>query len=180
MNEFNLVEYLNNGIKSVVTGISRASVGNLKTLTYMGHYVRASRNAEKLRSKFEGEGLHIPPFLICSITDSCNLKCAGCFAREADRCRDKEGKILLDVEEWDKLFGEAEAVGTGIAILAGGEPCPFSPFEGANLRESSYVEVLKAPLFNKLRECGLLEEKHDGGCILYIYEDRVREMIEKN
>ena len=56
--------------------------------------------------------------MICSITNRCNLGCKGCYALGQHR----ESKLEIPAERFSRLFGEASEMGTGVVILAGGEP----------------------------------------------------------
>lgn len=88
----------------------------------MARYGMASREASKRRAAFEKMGEHIPPFLIASITNNCNLHCAGCYARANHACTDEKAAGQLTDEEWLAIFREAKELGIGFILLAGGEP----------------------------------------------------------
>lgn len=85
-------------------------------------YSIAAKEASKKRSNAESDGEHIPPFLIASITSSCNLHCAGCYARHNNACCDSAPVGQLTADEWLGIFREAEDLGIGFILLAGGEP----------------------------------------------------------
>ena len=70
----------------------------------------------------EAEGLHVPSFLIASITSACNLHCAGCYSRCNEATVDAEPVKQLTTEEWKAVFREAESLGVSFIMLAGGEP----------------------------------------------------------
>ena len=59
----------------------------------------------------EASSLHVPAFLIASITSQCNLHCAGCYSRCNHATVDAEPEKQLSAEEWKKIFREAEALG---------------------------------------------------------------------
>ncbi|MCD8322314.1 MAG: radical SAM protein [Oscillospiraceae bacterium] len=120
--EFNLGEYLSNGVENVIKGALKASFSNPKESLFMAKYVVAARKASKLRNEAEKNGEHIPPFLIASITSSCNLHCAGCYSRAIDSCNDCTPEEQLDGEAWGKIFREASDLGISFIFLAGGEP----------------------------------------------------------
>lgn len=88
MDNNNLIEYLNNGIETVVKGAVRASLKNPRESIFIAKFVLANKRAEKIRGDFERNGRHIPSFLIASITKSCNLNCTGCYARAIQGCKD--------------------------------------------------------------------------------------------
>ena len=78
MESFDLTEYLTNGVENLVKNILRATLKDPKESAFMLKYSKAAKEASKKRSELEQNGEHIPPFLIASITSSCNLHCAGC------------------------------------------------------------------------------------------------------
>ncbi|MBQ0028738.1 MAG: radical SAM protein, partial [Lachnospiraceae bacterium] len=93
-----------------------------KESLFMAQYAIASKEASKRRAAFKEQGEHIPPFLIASITSSCNLHCAGCYSRANHACSDAAPVSQLTADEWKKIFDEAKELGIGFILLAGGEP----------------------------------------------------------
>lgn len=122
MDSFQVTEYLSKGIGNLVKNILRATLKNPKESAFMLEYSFSAKEAAKRRAEFEEKGEHIPPFLIASITSSCNLHCAGCYARHNQSCCDTEPVMQLTDEEWLKIFREAKDLGIGFILLAGGEP----------------------------------------------------------
>jgi len=47
------------------------------------HLYRAFNETVQHRKKLEFDGLKVPPSLILSLTQQCNLSCSGCFAAAA-------------------------------------------------------------------------------------------------
>ncbi len=88
----------------------------------MARYALASRESSKRRAELESQGEHIPPFLIASITSSCNLHCEGCYARKNHIYSDENAYAQLSAEEWGAIFEEADNLGISFILLAGGEP----------------------------------------------------------
>ena len=88
----------------------------------MARFAAASRRASKTRLRYEEEGLHVPGFLLASITSRCNLHCAGCYARCIGSASDEAPAEQLTCGDWQKIFREAEALGVSFILLAGGEP----------------------------------------------------------
>ncbi|MCD7724337.1 MAG: radical SAM protein [Clostridiales bacterium] len=159
--EFNLGEYMTGGVESIVKGALRATLKDPKESAFMARYALASRESSKRRAELEKQGEHIPPFLIASITSSCNLHCAGCYARENHICSDEKAYNQLSAEEWDAIFREAKDLGIGFILLAGGEPMMrrdilekaakipeilFPVFTNGTLLNDSYIQ-----LFDKSR-----------------------------
>lgn len=119
---FNLDRYMTGGVRHVVEALTASTFFNKKERSYMLKFAKASRSASKVRAESDKNGEHIPPFLICSITTSCNLHCAGCYARKNDICNDEVPADQLTAEEWQRVFLEAEDMGVSFILLAGGEP----------------------------------------------------------
>ena len=86
--EFNLERYLSNGVENIVKQAIRATLKDPKQSLFFTKYALASSKAAARRREAEDSGEHIPPFLIASITSSCNLHCAGCYARANNACSD--------------------------------------------------------------------------------------------
>ncbi len=123
MAEFNIVEYLSDGIEDLMKDVIRASLKNPAESLFMARFALASSRASKKRLRLEKEeGELVPAFLIASITSSCNLHCAGCYARANQSCTDEEPEEQLSAQDWRKIFREAEDLGVSFILLAGGEP----------------------------------------------------------
>ncbi len=120
--EFNLSEYMNNGIENIVKGIVKASLKNPRETAFVVKYALASKEAKKKRDILQSQGENIPPFLIASITSSCNLFCKGCYARAHNFCGEGLEKKQLSSRKWETIFKEAKALGISFILLAGGEP----------------------------------------------------------
>lgn len=120
--EFNIERYLSGGVVNLVKNALKASLSNPKESTFMSKYALASKKATEKRRGAEEKGEHIPPFLIASITSSCNLHCAGCYSRANHACKDSAPVDQMSADEWDAIFTEASDMGIGFILLAGGEP----------------------------------------------------------
>ncbi len=120
--DFNLEEYLYHGIEDIIKGALKASLKNPKESIFLAKFTHAAVEARGRRLQYEKEGEHIPPFLIASITSSCNLHCTGCYARANHLCHDHDAQRMLTGQEWDKIFREASELGISFILLAGGEP----------------------------------------------------------
>ncbi len=120
--EFDIQEYMTRGVERVVADAVRATLKNPKESAYMAKFALSSKVASKKRAKLEKEGEHVPPFLIASITSSCNLHCAGCYSRCNSATEDSEPVDQLSDEDWSNVFEEADDLGVSFILLAGGEP----------------------------------------------------------
>jgi MoaA/NifB/PqqE/SkfB family radical SAM enzyme len=76
------------------------------------------RRAAGMRRSWAEQGVHVPPFMIASVTNRCNLHCKGCYAQAQDRAREPE----LSTARLSQVIAEAQDLGVSIILLAGGEP----------------------------------------------------------
>lgn len=109
-------------MEKIVADTIKATLKNPKESAFMLRFAKASKDASKRRMKYEEESLHVPGFLLASITSSCNLHCAGCYSRCIHTTTDAEPKGQLTAEEWLRIFQEADELGVSFILLAGGEP----------------------------------------------------------
>lgn len=119
---FDLQEYLTGGVERIVSESIKATLRDPRESAFMLKFAAASRAASKRRAAFEKNGEHIPPFLIASITSSCNLHCEGCYSRCNHATVDSEPVSQLTGDEWLRIFKEADELGVSFILLAGGEP----------------------------------------------------------
>lgn len=121
------------------------------------YYLKAynkQKQAAKKRQFYKQRGLHIPPIMIISITNRCNLNCKGCYANAQIRNENEE----LSKDELQNIFSQAEDLGTSIIMLAGGEPLMrpeiletaakfknilFPVFTNSTLIDESYLRFFK-------------------------------------
>jgi len=80
--------------------------------------LRRQQRAARIRERSDANGLHVPPFLILSITGRCNLRCAGCYANLLHA--DDRSEMTFD--RLQRLLSEVESLGSSIMLIAGGEP----------------------------------------------------------
>jgi MoaA/NifB/PqqE/SkfB family radical SAM enzyme len=76
------------------------------------------RAAAKKRRAWRLQGTHIPPFIIMSVTKSCNLRCKGCYSHSLHA---SNSPSLTD-QRITELLAEARHLGISLVLLAGGEP----------------------------------------------------------
>ena len=80
--------------------------------------LRAQQRATAERQAQAARGVHVPPFMIASITRGCNLHCKGCYAR-AQRPYDEPE---MSPDKLRSVIAEARDLGVSIILIAGGEP----------------------------------------------------------
>ena len=120
--KFDLEEYLTDGVEKVVRETLKATFNDPKMSLFMMSFAMACKKASKRRDKEFSRGVHVPPFLIASITSECNLHCRGCYSRANKACLDAEAMSQLTAVEWQDIFIEARDLGVSFILLAGGEP----------------------------------------------------------
>ncbi|MEA4869403.1 MAG: radical SAM protein [Christensenella sp.] len=119
---FDLDAYLTQGVEDIVKDALAASLKNPRETAFLLSYALAAKRAAGARLANAAAGRHIPSFLIASITNRCNLHCAGCYARANHLCDDEASEALLTDEDWARIFGQASQIGVSFILLAGGEP----------------------------------------------------------
>ena len=120
--KFDIQAYMTRGVEGIVAGALKATLKDPRESAFMLQFAAASKKASKRRAAAEKAGEHIPPFLIASITSSCNLHCAGCYSRCNHATVDAEPVSQLTDAEWLAIFREADEIGVSFILLAGGEP----------------------------------------------------------
>ncbi|MBO7546200.1 MAG: radical SAM protein [Paludibacteraceae bacterium] len=164
MSEINLQAYMSQAVRRIMTKAYRNVLGNpteAKTIWRLQQtFLKSEKRRESVRAK---EGVDVPPFLICSISTTCNLHCKGCYARSNGIAADasEEQKNTLSPEQWKSIFEEAASLGVNFALLAGGEPMMrkdilekvaevkdmiFPIFTNGTLIGPSYITFLKQHL----------------------------------
>ena len=102
--------------------IAKTFIKHPKNMYTMLRLAKAYRKSCNKRAEELLKGLKVPPFLILSITSSCNLKCAGCYAAATGTLHNQNTNTNLDLEKWEQIIQEARELGVFAFIIAGGEP----------------------------------------------------------
>ncbi|OGD31214.1 hypothetical protein A2V94_05030 [Candidatus Atribacteria bacterium RBG_16_35_8] len=76
------------------------------------------RRAHRSRTKWIKSGLQVPPVIIFSITNKCNLNCRGCYNNSLRVQSNKE----LDTDKIVDILNQAKELGISFIAVAGGEP----------------------------------------------------------
>ena len=82
----------------------------------------------------------------------------------------------------EKTSGGCLAAGRGFFHInshGAAEPCPASPYSDINVKENTLIEALNSKLFKSLREGGLLEDGHEGGCVLFEHRQDVERILKE-
>jgi MoaA/NifB/PqqE/SkfB family radical SAM enzyme len=97
--------------------------------------------------------------------------------------RQKYEALFLAFPGSELDFGGCLAAGKGfVHINAEGdvEPCPFSPYSDANLKDMSLSEALKSPLLRTIRETGIRLDESNGVCALWQNKEWVASLDKHN
>ncbi len=118
-----LAKFMNDNLRQLVQTARRSVFSNPREASFAMRFMGSLTKGEKRRRYMkENEGIDVPPFLICSIASTCNLSCAGCYARKTGIAGDEPSRKMMGDKEWLAVFREAVELGFNVALLAGGEP----------------------------------------------------------
>jgi len=141
--------------------------------------------AARIRSRWVKQGVPVPPILIFSITNRCNLECQGCYQQEFHPSTEQE----LSTDKLKEITQEAHQLGIYFFVIAGGfvhinaegdvEPCPFAPISDTSLKEVSLKEALQSEFLAQIRQISELSKYTGGGCALWKNRERVRSLFQQ-
>ncbi len=109
---------MNSSILNLFRDALRVCAGRPALAAFVARAILLQRKAEMKRLEWEKKGVHVPPFIIASITQQCNLRCKGCYAM----VHSTEDSEDMGIKRWGEIIKEARQLGISIALLAGGEP----------------------------------------------------------
>lgn len=109
---------LNLSLKRFFSQAVRISLRNPVQAFSFFKTVRYQIKSAGIRARLEQEGVHVPPIVIYSITNRCNLHCKGCY-HQALRAFAKPD---LSDEEMRRVVTNAKELGVSFFVIAGGEP----------------------------------------------------------
>lgn len=138
-----LAKYLTRSVEHIMGDVIRATFQNPAESIFLTKFVKAVKKGNRIREQEENRGVHIPAFLVASITSSCNLHCAGCYARANEACSDAVPTQQLTAIEWKRIFLEAQELGINFIILIGGEPM----IRGDVIEEAANMRDIMFPIF---------------------------------
>ena len=124
-NKMDLATYMSDGIRRFMAKAYKNVLSNPHEAKFAFRMQQTFAKSEKRRKKVkEQEGFDVPPFLISSISTTCNLHCKGCYARSNGIANDAatDRKATLTPQQWRDIFTEAAEMGINFSLLAGGEP----------------------------------------------------------
>jgi MoaA/NifB/PqqE/SkfB family radical SAM enzyme len=109
---------LNRNIRRFFFSALHQTMMHPRQLLPAGRMLLAQLRAGQRRLRLHKEGVQVPPFMIASVTASCNLRCRGCYAM---KFHGQDGDSM-DTETLQGVFEQARELGISVVIVAGGEP----------------------------------------------------------
>lgn len=89
---------------------------NSRYLSNVPSLIKAFRDCRLKRNELlSKEDLMVPPVMILSVTNNCNLQCRGCFV-------EKLSKRSMSLSDWQNMIRQAKQLGVFAFLIAGGEP----------------------------------------------------------
>lgn len=127
--------------------VDEVDPGILKTAILNGAYEAAFRGLRECTENSEKYQRNVPWIILFDPTSACNKHCAGCWAAEYGHNQS------LTYEEMDKLVTDAEALGTHMFMMTGGEPL---------VRKDDIIKLAKkhqTSVFNIFTNASLIDQK---------------------
>ena len=164
MESFDLGTYMSGSIRNIMTKAYKNVLSNPREAKFAFRMQTLFQKSEKRRRQVrEQRDIDVPPFLISSISTTCNLHCKGCYARSNGIAEDKadDRRETLSPQQWRDIFTESAQMGINFSLLAGGEPLMrkdilesvaevkdmiFPIFTNGTLIGPSYMEFFKKNL----------------------------------
>ncbi len=91
------------------------------------------------------------------------------------------GTMMVAFPGSEEFMGGCLAAGRGFFHIAqdgAAEPCPFSPFSVANVRDVGLKGALRSSFFDRVQAIeGAHASEHTGGCTLFLHEEEVRQAL---
>ena len=117
-NDLDFSRVLNRSLRVFFKDALRITLRNPAQAYYFLRTAFWQRRASRTREYWKNRGVQVPPILIFSITNRCNLHCKGCFNQALHRSTDDE----MSADELRKVVKEAQELGISFFVLGGGEP----------------------------------------------------------
>jgi MoaA/NifB/PqqE/SkfB family radical SAM enzyme len=109
---------LDNSLKVFFSNACRITLRHPSQAYFFLRTVLWQRKAARTRTEYNGHGVMVPPIIIYSITDRCNLHCKGCYAQALHTSLRPE----LSPAKMRDTIRQARELGVSFMVLAGGEP----------------------------------------------------------
>lgn len=110
---------LNDTLKIFFKDAVKVSIRHPSQALFFLKTLRWQKKASKTRENFEQQNVHVPPIMIFSVTQQCNLNCLGCYAKAT---RQGQKKHELTEQQLQHIMQQAHDLGISFVVVAGGEP----------------------------------------------------------
>jgi len=111
-------QVLNQSLRIFFKDALRISLTNPAQAYFFFKTIRWQRKAARLRTDWARQGIPVPPIMIFSITNRCNLNCKGCFNLALRQSAGDE----MSPQKLRGIIAEAKELGISFVVLGGGEP----------------------------------------------------------
>lgn len=112
------IDIMGQSLKKFFRDALRISLSNPSQTGFFLKTLWHQKKASRTRLKWEKQKIHVPPIMVYSITDRCNLHCKGCYNQSLRNSGSEE----LDQDKMKGVISEAKELGISFIVLAGGEP----------------------------------------------------------
>lgn len=121
-NKETYIEKLNKNIIDMFKSSLHLFFKDPAKIFFLGKTLSTQKRAVKTRESWQEQGVHVPPFMIISITNECNLQCKGCYASIYQQSITDYKTEEMDEIVLRRLLAEAVELGISQILIAGGEP----------------------------------------------------------
>jgi MoaA/NifB/PqqE/SkfB family radical SAM enzyme len=118
MTDIDFTKLLNDSLRIFYKDAVRTALTNPSQARFFIRTLNWQNKAAKIRSRWKMQGIHIPPILVFSVTNQCNLHCQGCYHRAL---RDPPS-TEMSADQICQLVAESKELGISFIVFGGGEP----------------------------------------------------------
>jgi MoaA/NifB/PqqE/SkfB family radical SAM enzyme len=116
--EIDFPKLLNDSLRIFFKDALRVTLTNPQQAAFFFRTLRWQKKAAQLRSNWAKQGINVPPIMIFSITNRCNLHCKGCY----NQALRQSPPVEMSKEKVRSMFAETRELGISFIVLGGGEP----------------------------------------------------------
>ena len=105
-------ETLDGALRVFFKGALKIALSNPLQAYYFIRTLKWQKKAAKTRAGWDKQGIHVPPIMIFSITNRCNLHCKGCYhqalrqSSKEEMSKDKVRSVITEAKELGISFEE--------------------------------------------------------------------------
>jgi sulfatase maturation enzyme AslB (radical SAM superfamily) len=109
---------LNKSLSVFFKNALRISLASPPRAQFFFQTVMRQRKAARIRANWAERGIPVPPIMVLSVTNQCNLHCKGCYnwaLRQSSHGEMSDAKLR-------SVINEASELGISFIVIGGGEP----------------------------------------------------------